>query len=217
MAPITRRLTTNAGCGIPDRLSRLTSETTFTTSKPPTSAAVTENHVASQRLFACPFASTTPLLGLRVTQRENSHRRRHSEAHRQDTCSNPCCHKKVPAALDDVACGEALAESRRDDQRACERQAHLAAMSMASQRQCDSARHDRENIGIVRQQENWSALVLDRRQCGGQIMPSGPQVTDPRDPKMPAGVLRRTAVSSTTRMPLVSTACLTRSWSNQPS
>src|SRR5207247_10471043 len=122
----------------------------------------------------------------------------------------------MAAAFNDVTSGEALAECRWNNHRPGERQPHLAAMRMASQGECNSVRDEAEDVGIVRQQENRRATVGDWRQCGGQIMPTGPQVADACDPQQ-AGLSRWMAVSSTTRMPIISSACRTRSWSNQPS
>jgi len=114
-----------------------------------------------------------------VPPREKSHGRRHPEAH----CSNPCCHKEMAAAFNDVTSGEALAEFRWNNHRPGERQPHLAAMRVASQGECNSVRDEAEDVGIVRQQENRRATVGDCRQCGGQIMPTGPQVADACDPQ----------------------------------
>jgi len=48
-----------------------------------------------------------------------------------------------------------------------------------------SVRNDREDVGVVRQQQNRNAIVGDRRQRGGQIVPAGPQVADACDPQQP--------------------------------
>src|SRR6267378_940909 len=56
-------------------------------------------------------------------------------------------------------------------------------MRMTSQRQCDSLRNHRKDVGIMRQQQNGSVIVCDRGERGGQIMPTGPQVADACDPE----------------------------------
>jgi hypothetical protein len=93
----------------------------------------------------------------------------------------------MSAAFDGMTGGEALAELRRNNQRADDRKAHLAAMRMASEGQRDSPRNAGKDVGIMRQQENGSVSVCDRRERSGQIMPTGPKVADASDPKCASG------------------------------
>ena len=100
-----------------------------------------------------------PISVFRRPQRENSHCWRHPEAHRENAGSDPGGDKEVTAAFNDVTSGEALTESRWDDQRPCEWGAYLAAMRMASQRQGDSV----PERGRRRDYASTRALACHRR------------------------------------------------------
>src|SRR4051812_35792544 len=68
--------------------------------------------------------------------------------------------------------GIAVSESRWHDRRVAE-QAHLTAVGMAAERQCNAVGHEREYVGLVGEQDD-RRLIMDLRQHSRQIVDTMP-------------------------------------------
>src|SRR4051812_19124937 len=80
--------------------------------------------------------------------------RRAAEADREAAGADARGHEEVAAALDPVAAGVAVAETRRDDPRAQRRRCRdLAAVRMARDRERDALGDPREDVGAVGQDD----------------------------------------------------------------
>jgi hypothetical protein len=86
-----------------------------------------------------------------------------------------------------VASRKALPEPRRHDRTPDKRKPHLASMRVTGERQCDALRHEREDVGVMRQQDQGCAIILDGGQCGLEIVSSGPEIADACDPQRACG------------------------------
>ena len=99
---------------------------------------------------------------------QEGNRRRHSKPHGDDAGSHTSRDEQMPAAFDDMTGGKALPESRRDDRRADPREAYLAAVRVAREREGDAFGNRRKDIRVVRQQKHRLGFALDRRHGGGE-------------------------------------------------
>ena len=72
----------------------------------------------------------------------------------------PVATKQMPAVLDHMARGETLTINGRHDRRAHEREAHLAAVRMARERQRHAIRDIGKDVRVVGEQQNGRPIGL---------------------------------------------------------
>jgi len=89
--------------------------------------------------------------------------------------------------FNDVARRKPFPETGRHDGPPYERQPHLATVSMTGKRKRNAIGNEWKNVGTMCHQNHRRAIVLDSGQCGRDVMPTGPQVTDARDPYTAGG------------------------------
>jgi hypothetical protein len=111
------------------------------------------------------------------------HSRRHSKPDRQDARAKTGGHEQLATVFNHVARSKALSESGRHNRPSYKWQSDLAAMCVTSERQRHAIGNERKHVGVVRHQNHRSAIVVDSGKRGGDIVPTGPQIADARDPE----------------------------------
>lgn len=88
----------------------------------------------------------------------------------------------MAAALDNMARRETLAKARWHDGSSYERESHLAAVRVTRQRERDPRRNIGKDVRVVAQEKNRGSVQRHRSKGRRQVVPSGPEIADSRNP-----------------------------------